>query len=403
MASPLRLALASALALPLAVCAPSTAPAFVSPCAALGHPEDWPECPVMDIPHNAQEQPRVDVEKQILDKHTDDVKQENAQLAATGSQGSSGQGGPQAGGDLTGGQTMTPPSSSASAIEGQATQFYFGDNSQFKDDTLNGTKPSNYTAAAAESGSSDIADTIFALAAKKQTEKDSQEVTQLAQQAGSTQNMHQDMGFANKVRAKLVEVLMLRAALEARLVEIRSKNVAFHMTSDQSPDTATGNLNSSSTSSSSGTSGVTQTPAGQVETTTAPTASPVVGSTAPASQASTIASNAAAAGAATQAAVAAAGATPASSATATPATASQAPSALAATQGLLAAVGAASADPGASAAAIEKAYDGAPGDSADKIRQVSLSLAISPSAFGISGATDQTAVVTALAAYATSR
>ncbi|WP_204278324.1 hypothetical protein, partial [Escherichia coli] len=58
--------------------------------------------------------------------------------------------------------------------------------------------------------------------------------------------------FANRVRAKVAQVIELRNALQARLVEIKSKRRMFHLIDDQTPDSATRQNGSGSASGTIG-------------------------------------------------------------------------------------------------------------------------------------------------------
>ena len=398
MARPAGVVLLVSLAAVMACAATVPALAFTSPCTALGSPQDQPPCPVMDNPHNAQEQPRVQLEQTILDKHTDSKKQESNQNDATGQQGSSGQGGPQAGGDLTGGQAMSSLQTMGQ-LNGANAQFYFGDNSNVTSQAIQGAQPSNFTTAAESSSTADVAATIFAIQAKKQVEQASKEVAQMASQASQTTTSRADLGFANKVRAKLVEELQLRAALEARLVEIRAKRAAFHTLADQTKDVARGNL-AKSTSGDTPTILTSSAQSTNVASAAVPTDSPgTAASTPTVVQAQTAAQAQAAAQAlAASRAAAASAAVVATPATVDPLTAAS----LSAQAQLSASLAGASTNPAGSAASLLSAYGALSGDQADKLRQIGVQLAEQPANFGITGQVDDTALLTTLATYGSS-
>ncbi len=228
-------------------------------------------CPVFDAVHNSYASARVPINQQ-KNVAADKKRQcDQARLQTIGKSGSTGQGTIPSGSDLTGGQTLGQTASSVSSVLGAATQFYFADQSNFQNQTISGPQNSNFTQAAQSSSTTDVAATIFALQAMQQIQKDSQQVKQLVQQASTTQNLRQDLGFANKVRAMVVQELQLRNALQAQINLVKSKRIAFSMLADQTQDQSSGSLlNGTSASSLLNPTGSQSTSTPSATTTTTP-------------------------------------------------------------------------------------------------------------------------------------
>lgn len=205
-------------------------------------------CPVQDQRHRSNQDRRQTQEEQRTEQNQQQSQTTQRQQQATGPAGSATSGGIGAGSPLdslsTAGQFVPPPT-----LQG----LYFGPPEATQSMTIGGERPSRFTDAAKNSSDAVIEAHVFVFRAKRQIESDAREIAEMAQQLQSNPNLRTDHAFANRVRAKVAQVLELRNALQARLVEIKSKRRMFHLIDDQTPDSA--NRQSAGSGSSGGTIG----------------------------------------------------------------------------------------------------------------------------------------------------
>lgn len=188
-------------------------------------------CPVQDQRHRSNQDQRQGQEQQRSQQNQQQSQQTTAQQQATGPAGPAGQGTPGAGAPL-GALASAHQFEQPTTLQG----LYFGPNESTQSMTIGGERPSRFTDAAKNSSDAVIDAHVFVFRAKRQIEADAREIAEMAQQLQANQNLRTDHAFSNRVRAKVAQVIELRNALQARLVEIKSKRRMFHLLSDQTAD-----------------------------------------------------------------------------------------------------------------------------------------------------------------------